>query len=561
MHLAAVGLLLAVSVARPFAEERQLLDRRLEALRRILPDNPNAAADAALVTEMARSAGLQRLEVGARPPTESGGRGELGVEVRATGRYLDVDRFFRLVALSPRLVDVDSLRLFPSEPGLVAVEALLKVPFRSPRAPLPLPPEGHKELLSGVPRTQAEAFSRDQALAFSKTEMIAALRRSRRNPRLFLSEASAVLRDRPAGLTEALLGEEFVLRGLAAGEGTLRSLQSRLERGFLRVEQFLLTRRGGCFAFEARGHSPVVGPDAELPLPADDPFEAASDACRVDRDVAPLASIGSPPRKKGAPRPPAGDLTLRLRHVDAADVFRVLHELTGLAFVVDPDVVGRVSLDLSGVTLEQALAALEEAGLRIEPAGAVRRVSRASRPVGGDTLPGAEVPAGPLARFSLKRAEVRDLLATLAEIDPALASLGPPGPLGRVSVWVRDVPVGLVRAAVLESARLAERVEDGQRILSREGAAADPVPVAQAGPSRRFALGADEISVSEFALSGVALGPAARLAVAYSSLGELCTYRPGERLADGSVASVDSTDVVLETEEGGIRVPLEPLAR
>ena len=40
-------LLLAVPAARPFADERLLLDRRLEALRRILPDGPQPAADVA----------------------------------------------------------------------------------------------------------------------------------------------------------------------------------------------------------------------------------------------------------------------------------------------------------------------------------------------------------------------------------------------------------------------------------------------------------------------------------------------------------------------------------
>src|SRR5262245_6949476 len=55
--------LLPALAGRPFPEERLLLDRRLETLRRILPDGPNPPADRALVLEMAQSTGLESLEV------------------------------------------------------------------------------------------------------------------------------------------------------------------------------------------------------------------------------------------------------------------------------------------------------------------------------------------------------------------------------------------------------------------------------------------------------------------------------------------------------------------
>ena len=45
-------LLLAAAVTRPFADERLLLDRRLETLRRILPDGPSPTSDQAQVKEM-----------------------------------------------------------------------------------------------------------------------------------------------------------------------------------------------------------------------------------------------------------------------------------------------------------------------------------------------------------------------------------------------------------------------------------------------------------------------------------------------------------------------------
>jgi hypothetical protein len=83
-----------------------------------------------------------------------------------------------------------------------------------------------------VPRPTLDAFLRDQSLAFAKSDEIAARRRTRRSPRLFLSELAAVTRERPVALGYASLGEEFTLRGLAAGAGPLRAFESRLERAF-----------------------------------------------------------------------------------------------------------------------------------------------------------------------------------------------------------------------------------------------------------------------------------------------------------------------------------------
>ena len=60
MVLALVALL-ADLPARPFNEERLLLDRRLETLRRILPDGPTPQADVAVVRELGEQSRLARL--------------------------------------------------------------------------------------------------------------------------------------------------------------------------------------------------------------------------------------------------------------------------------------------------------------------------------------------------------------------------------------------------------------------------------------------------------------------------------------------------------------------
>jgi len=548
-----VGLLAAAQPGRPFADERLLLDRRLETLRRILPDGPTAAADVLLVRDVAEAVRLARVEIEPRAPVESGTRGELLLDVKALGGYGQIDRFFQRLAVSHRLVDVESVTLTATGEDQVQLASALRLPFWPARAPLPPPPESRARP-SGVPRPAADAFMRDQSLALAKSDAIAVWRRARRNPRLFLSELSAVVRERPVVLGFAALAEEFTVRGLALGEGPVRAFESRLERGFLRVSEFLMAKQGACHRFEARGRSPVAGPDAELPVPVQDPFEQDAQPCRVDRDTGrEIVVRGRTPTAKD---PGRGPLTLRLRDVDLVDVFQVLAVLGAGSFVVDGELAGRASVEVTRATFDETLAAVRKgAGVEIAAGGVVRRVG-AARPA--TARPAAD--GGPPSSFALKRAEVRDVLAAMAEVDPQLAALGPPGFLGRASVWTRDAPLGAVRAALLESAGLVERLEEERRVLvGRTGTMDAPVPVARAAPEPRLALRREELAVLEFQLAGVASAGGAFVAFAYSPTGQLHAYRVGDRLVDAQIRAVESTDVLLETDEGPLRIPLPPL--
>jgi len=546
-------LVLMAAVERPFAEERVLLDRRLETLRRILPDGPRPSSDIVLLKELAEGAKLRAVDALARPPVESGSRGDVLIDLTSVGRFADIDRFFRQVALSHRLIDVESLTLTGTPDDSVRLTAVLRCPYRPLKAPLTTVPDGTRSQTSGVPKVMAEAFVRDQALALAKSETIALLRRTKRNPRAFFSELSAIARDRPLVLRDASLGEDFSIHGVTVGEGPARALERRFERGFFRITDFLMARLGACRRFEVRGQSPVVGVDAELPLPGEDPFEQDEAPCRIDRD--PSRTLGV---KGGNPKAPGkGPLTLRLRDVDVADVFGILHVLTAQGFLVDGDVAGRVTGDLSRVSLEEALGALAKAGLNISRPGTVRRVSLSKV----SAAPGATVSnPSSTATFALKRAEVRDILAVMTEADQSLASLGPQGSYGRISLWAKDTPLPELRTAVLEAVGLKERTEEDRRILERHPGSEEPLlPVAATPPNRRLLLRPQDLAILEFELSALASSEDHWMAFAYAPTGTLNVYRAGDRLADGTVRSVESTDVLLDTDEGALRLTLPSL--
>ena len=296
--------------------------------------------------------------------------------------------------------------------------------------------------------------------------------------------------------------------------------------------------------------SPVVGPDAELPLPTQDPFEQDPEACVADRDLPGLRKL-----RAGKPNG-VGALTLRLRDVDLADVFGILHEATGQGFVVGGDVRGRVSVDFQKIGLEEALDALAPTGIGVGAPGPIRLVRKSS---GAKTLQPAAA-GSPSVSFKLKRADVRQLLTLMTEIDPLYASLGPQGALGEVSVWVSRGELDLVRAAVLAVTGLEERYEeDGRTIVRTSGPEEAFVPVETEAPGGRLVLTPSDLTLIEFELAGVAAWGDTWWALAYSPMGALFSYRVGDSFSDAVVKSVAATDVLLQSGDSPSRLFVSPL--
>jgi len=552
--------------ARPYAEERQLLDRHLARLSRPLPNAPTPDEDQALILRLAAEAGLREVSVSPPTITETGSLGQSRRTLTADSTFPDTDRFFRAVQGSDRLIDVESLVLRAAGFG-VRLETRLRFYHRAALASsaATLDPALMRDRTRGASREEAARFARDEQLVLEKTIAVDGLRRRQTSPRMFLAETGAAFRDTAAGLTFGSLDGDsgrFTIRGVVAGLGVSEALERRLEEGFFRLMEFSQARRGGCYQFEVIGESFRAGPQAALPLPVDEPFRPTEPLCREDRDTVPALPTGGTLRAAGSE---PGGLYLRAVDTDLADLWAMLEGLTRTPFVVAGDVVGRLSVDFSGLSVETILKSLPVQADRIGEVWLIRRSGSAELPSAApgetdtaDDFPPApnDSPAPPDSRFSFreKRARGEDVLSALAEAEPSYAALGPSG-LPSLSVFAREAPIDDVRRAALAALGLEESRDENARVLRFPGRDGEIGPIT-ADVNRPAVFRGTDLTVDELLLAGVGRGGPDLVAFAYSPLGDLVVLRMGEALADGVVAALDASGLLVDTSEGPVRISI-----
>jgi hypothetical protein len=536
---------------RPYAEERQLLNRHLAQLSRPLPNTPAPSEDAALLVQLAAEAGLRNVEVGAPTITETGSIGQTRRMLTANSTYPDADRFFRAVQGSARLIDVESLVLRSADFG-VRIEARLRFYHRPPRVTptASLDPARMRDRTRGATREEAALFARDEQLVLEKTILLDELRRRHTSPRMFLAETGASFRDAAAALTFGSLDGDtgrFTLRGVVAGLGAAESLARRLEDGFFHLREFSQAHKDGCYQFEVVGEAFRAGPQAALPLPVDEPFRPTEPLCQRDRDGVIAGVAGATLRISGSQ---PGGIALRAVDTDMADIAAMVEALTRAPIVVAGDVVGRVNVDFSGASLGDVLKALPA---HSEQLGEVWLV----RPMGSPSLRIQEANEGAESgRFSFreKRARGEDLLAAMAEAEPAYIALGPPG-LARLSVFARDAATADVRRAALAALQLEESREEDSRVLRFHERASEIGPIAAVAGGPIVFRGGD-LTVDEVLLAGIGRAGEELLAFVYSPLGDIVALRLGDALADGVVAALDLDGLLVDTSEGPVRISI-----
>jgi hypothetical protein len=367
---------------------------------------------------------------------------------------------------------------------------------------------------------------------------------------MFLAETGASFRDAAAALTFGSLDGDtgrFTLRGVVAGMGAADSLERRLEGGFFRVREFSRAQKDGCYQFEVVGESYRAGPQAALALPVDEPFRPIEAFCQQDRDNTVLGVAGSTLRATGSDR---GGISLRVLDADVADVAAMIETLSHEPLVVAEDLRGRVNLDLSSTSVDDALKVLP---VQVDRVGAVRVMRSSPAP---PLLVAQAEDEGPITRLSLrvKRARGEDVLSAIAEAEPSYAALGPSG-LAKLSIFAREAPASDLRRAALAVLRLTESRDDSARILSMvdQAGAVGPIVASFGG---RVTFRARDLAVEEIGLCGIGRSGGEFVAFVYSPLGELVALRDGDALADGVVAGLDAGALFIDTSEGPVRISL-----
>lgn len=126
----------------------------------------------------------------------------------------------------------------------------------------------------------------------------------------------------------------------------------------------------------ARAAMPAANPAPARPLPAQAaaaPAQPRIPASLLHPSRLSRASVKTPPQYTGE------RITLRLKNADLKDFFRIVHEISGLNVIVDPDVTGTVTMMMRNVPWDQAFAlVIHNYQLGYQLQGNVLRISRLS---------------------------------------------------------------------------------------------------------------------------------------------------------------------------------------
>ena len=130
--------------------------------------------------------------------------------------------------------------------------------------------------------------------------------------------------------------------------------------------------------------APMVPAASRTPAPAEPALLARTTSAVTPAPAAPMAAAPAPQEAAAAgpaPQKWSGEpISVNLKDVDLKDFFRLIHEISGLNIVVDPDVSGSVTLVLIDVPWDQALdIVLRNNGLSSTLEGNVLRIATRNR--------------------------------------------------------------------------------------------------------------------------------------------------------------------------------------
>jgi hypothetical protein len=367
-------------------------------------------------------------------------------------------------------------------------------------------------------------------------------------------------RMQPRRLVDALLILGDVWGQTAVGVSDLRYTASALTlegvvlgasgkaavEGSLRQPRFELTRlewspAGDCHRFTASARLTAETAPTGDALPMNMFIERDATLCNAP------SAPATPVAKRGS-----GPLTIHLRNADVSTLFLALNDLSPAdGFILEPDVTGRLNVDLDDVTVDEALAALRAAGVAFATSGPLHRICRTA--CGEPTVKPREHNGEPLA-LSVAEVGIIDLLHPFEEVS-GLEVHAPRDLKGNVAVYVAKAPWDAIFDGLLSAFDRTYTI-DRTRIYIGDRAAALPLDqLASVISSSRSLVESDpkKIAAADFRLAGIA-GTNGTWKAYGRVLGSpklVFAANPGASLLDASIDSVAADRVTLRTTGGG----------
>lgn len=524
---------------RKLQNELRQVELRLDEMRRRLPPTFDPDAEETFIRQAA-SAARVAVDVkvaggGETVPYEDGRQSPIRlhrVEISGRDAIDNLEFFLELLQKRTwRLGDLDTLRIDREGGGAVRFTAQLVLPSFA----IEDVPDVGGDLLASLRRRLA----REQANLKLLESLIARSESGR------LATALALLRSIPDDaaihVDQVRVGGQMSLQGAIVGAAARAGFVAALQEGGFGASRIEIASDGACRPFTV-GAQPGPKRPSVISRKAKDFDPGLAALCKV---AAPRSLGDVAVRGKGR-----GSLNLRLRDVDVAGAFFVLHDLMGENFIIDSDVSGRINLDIENASLEETLASMRAAGLVVS-AGPLHRVSLA----GGSRTPAPENNyTGETVSFSLQSADVRDVLCLFTQIT-SLGIAAPAGLRERSAIFVKDLPWDRVMKELIWSVGLTYSIDNNRVFVGAERPGTnvcEKVAPASDPPLTSLRLPLSLLAASDLELVGRARTGESWKAYAYAPWRIMHSLETGQKLFDSRVRSIGPAGVTFEAESGRI---------
>jgi hypothetical protein len=517
------------------------IEMAMERFRRLIPPDFVAAAARDEIAGLARKAGVSSIgvKVLATEPLKADGATPIPlnvtrIELSGTGAYGDLSFLLGMIIRQPRAVGIESLRFDAAANGDVRYVARLAYLSWSEVTPERKEPTG--DPVTDVRR----AVARNRAVLEGSVAAVARKQRS-----AFILDALASftksIDEQTIALTTVRIDDNVHVDGVLVGSAAQNALRDGLAAAKLNAGDVKWSAVGPCrsVSFSAQYAPADNAPESPSFTPAGSVFDPSSAAFCRDDDAAPARTILA-----GGTASSADAYFLRLRNVDLADVFFVLHDLLAESFLVHDDARGRVSLDVrEDANVDDIFNALRSNNSVTIGAKPLRRVTTAK--LAPASAPAAATQGTPI-EVSVKDAAVSDLLCLLGQVTSRELRVAP-DMQRRVSLFMTNIPAETAIDALLPKP-------------SGTGTPACELAHSSGSESRlsRKPFNLDQLAIADVRIAGLARVGKEWRAYAMTPARRVLPFEIGQRFSDGTVQSIGAKGITFTSASGMREIAFAP---